>query len=126
MRIIIPDNLKAILVDDWEFVTKNNQLVPLPAKAPVNDLLDIYFDEEKPKRTGQSEIDILEEVVAGIREYFDRSLGKILLYPFEREQFDVICNKWDSDEEDYADKGPCDTYGAEHLARMFGKSTTLP
>ncbi|EEQ33619.1 histone acetylase complex subunit [Microsporum canis CBS 113480] len=90
IRIVIPDNLKALLVDDWEYVTKNNQLVPLPAKAPVSTILDQYFEEEKPKRASPSDVDVLEEVVAGIREYFEKSLSKILLYQFERQQYQII------------------------------------
>lgn len=120
IRIVIPDNLKALLVDDWEYVTKNNQLVPLPAKGPVSTILDHYFEEEKPKRASASDIDVLEEVVAGIREYFEKSLSKILLYQFERQQYQMISNKWESGAEGYVDKGPCEVYGAEHLARLFG------
>lgn len=46
----MPDNLKSLLVDDWENVTKNQQVIALPAKASVNQILDDYHDEEKPKR----------------------------------------------------------------------------
>ncbi|EFR03890.1 hypothetical protein MGYG_06888 [Nannizzia gypsea CBS 118893] len=125
IRIVIPDNLKALLVDDWEYVTKNNQLVPLPAKGPVSTILDHYFEEEKPKRASPSDIDVLEEVVAGIREYFEKSLSKILLYQFERQQYQMISNKWESAAEGYIDKGPCEVYGAEHLARLFASLPEL-
>lgn len=50
VRIPVPDHLKSILVDDWENVTKNLSLVPLPSKTPVNQILTNYFDEEKGKR----------------------------------------------------------------------------
>jgi len=81
IQIVFPDHIKAILVDDWENVTKNQQLVPLPAAHPVNEILNDFLEFEKPKRMpGSAEADILEEVIAGLREYFEKCLGRILLY----------------------------------------------
>ncbi|KZF19927.1 chromatin modification-related protein eaf3 [Xylona heveae TC161] len=120
VRLVIPDHLKAILVDDWENVTKNLQLVPLPAKFPVNKILDAYFDDEKGKRRlGSAEADILEEVVQGVKEYFDKCLGRILLYRFEREQFFEIRQLWENGTGEWEGKGAGDVYGAEHLCRLF-------
>ena len=121
VRIFMPDNLKSLLVDDWENVTKNQQVVALPAKAPVNQILDAYKEDEKPKRVTPVDIDVLEEVVGGIKEYFEKSLDKILLYRFEREQYHQLRKRWEAGSGDLADKGPLDTYGAEHLIRLFGK-----
>ncbi|MCJ1280807.1 Esa1p-associated factor [Xylographa opegraphella] len=121
IRIPCPDNLKSLLVDDWENVTKNLLLVPLPSKTPVTLILDTYFDEEKGKRRlGSAEADLLEEVVAGVKEYFDKCLGRILLYRFEREQFFEVRSLWESAVGgEWEGKGPGDVYGAEHLARLF-------
>ncbi|EEA20206.1 histone acetylase complex subunit MRG15-2 [Talaromyces marneffei ATCC 18224] len=119
IRIMLPDTLKALLVDDWENVTKNQQVVALPAHHSVNEILQLYSDEEKPKRTTTAELDVLEEVIMGIKEYFDKSLDKILLYKFEREQYRLLRQKWESGAENYTDKGPLDIYGAHHLARLF-------
>ena len=81
IKLTIPDHIKAILVDDWENVTKNQQLVPLPSANPVNKILDDYVQFEQPRRLpGSAQADILEEVVAGLKEYFDKCLGRILLY----------------------------------------------
>jgi hypothetical protein len=81
IKLPIPDRIKAILVDDWENVTKNQQLVPLPVAFPVDTILRDYEAEELPRRTpGSPEASILEEMVAGLREYFDKCLGRILLY----------------------------------------------
>jgi len=83
IKIPIPDLIKAMLVDDWENVTKNQQLVPLPCAQPVNKILSDYLEYEKPKRTvGSAQADILEEVIAGLKEYFEKCLGRILLYRF--------------------------------------------
>ncbi|KAB8072890.1 MRG-domain-containing protein [Aspergillus leporis] len=121
VRIVMPDNLKSLLVDDWENVTKNQQVVALPAKRSVNQILEDYAEAEKPKRTSSADLDVLEEVIMGIKEYFDKALDKILLYRFEREQYRVLRKKLESG--DFADKGPLDIYGAEHLARLFA---TMP
>lgn len=121
VRITLPDNLKAILVDDWENVTKNQQVVALPAPTSVNTILDTYAEEEKAKRTTPADLDVLEEVIMGIKEYFDKSLDKILLYRFEREQYRLLRQRWEAGSGDFADKGPLDIYGAHHLVRLFGK-----
>lgn len=83
IKLLIPDQLKALLVDDWENVTKNQQLVPLPHANPVTKILDDYMEHERPRRAeGSAALDILEETVAGLREYFDKCLGRILLYRY--------------------------------------------
>lgn len=119
----MPDNLKSLLVDDWENVTKNQQVVALPAKASVNQILEDFVAEEKPKRTSSADLDVLEEVIMGIKEYFDKALDKILLYRFEREQYKALRKKWEAGSGEYSEKGPLDVYGAEHLTRLFA---TMP
>lgn len=123
IHINVPDHLKSILVDDWENVTKNLSLVPLPSKPSVNEILTSYFDEEKNKRhLGSPEADLLEEVVAGLKEYFEKCLGRILLYRFERQQYLEVYNAVQAGTGEYEGKGMGDIYGAEHLCRLFGKS----
>ncbi|KAI9753268.1 MAG: hypothetical protein M4579_005241 [Chaenotheca gracillima] len=120
IRVIIPDRLKSLLVDDWENVTKNLQLVPLPSKTPVNLILQHYSDYEKPnRRPGSAEADVLEEVVQGIREYFDKCLGRILLYRFERDQYFDVRRLWEAGVGEWEGKACGDVYGAEHLCRLF-------
>ncbi|KAG9248183.1 MRG-domain-containing protein [Calycina marina] len=123
IKLLIPDHIKAMLVDDWENVTKNLQLVPLPSHHSVNKILDDYLALERPKRReGSTELDVLEEVVLGLKEYFDKCLGRILLYRFERPQYMEMVAYWKStkpsDHEEFG-KGPGDTYGAEHLCRLL-------
>lgn len=152
INLPIPDHIQAMLVDDWENVTKNNQLVPLPHEKPVTKILDDYLNYERPSRPEASaSLDILEEVVAGLREYFDKSLGRILLYRlatlltllnffsclprgglttnfrFERYQYMDVRKLWDNlSDEDAKYKGVCDVYGAEHLARLIGQHPANP
>ena len=123
IHINVPDHIKSILVDDWENVTKNLSLVPLPSKPSANEILTSYFDEEKNKRhLGSPEADLLEEVVAGLKEYFEKCVGRILLYRFERQQYLEVYNAVQAGTGEYEGKGMGDIYGAEHLSRLFGKS----
>jgi mortality factor 4-like protein 1 len=115
-----------MLVDDWENVTKNLQLVRLPSKTPASLILDDYVAYEGPRRIpGSMEADILEEVTQGVKEYFNRSLGRILLYRFEREQFLEILEKTESSTHALAGKPICDIYGGEHLLRLFGEKSLV-
>ncbi|CAN6655274.1 chromatin modification-related protein Eaf3p [Trichomonascus vanleenenianus] len=112
IAITVPDVLKALLVDDWEYITKEHQLVSLPRKPNVEEILRMYRDYVPPKREGSAEADIFDEVLSGLKLYFDRSLGNILLYRFERQQY-----------KDIRAKNPgtpmSKIYGAEHLIRLF-------
>ena len=102
------------------------QLVALPSKTPVSHVLDRYFAEEIVKRReGSAEADVLEEVRQGILDYFNRALGKILLYRFEREQLREMYERIHSDTDELAGKTLAEVYGAEHLCRLLGK-TLLP
>ena len=127
IHINVPDHLKSILVDDWENVTKNLSLVPLPSKPSANEILTSYFDEEKNKRhLGSPEADLLEEVVAGLKEYFEKCVGRILLYRFERQQYLEVYNAVQAGAGEYEGKTMGDIYGAEHLCRLFGKLRPPP
>jgi mortality factor 4-like protein 1 len=81
--------------------------------------LKAYSAAEKsarPKRPGSAEADIFEEVVSGIKIYFDRCLGNILLYRFERQQYVDIRRTNERKEMEMSE-----IYGAEHLLRLFGE-----
>jgi len=116
----MPDTLKSILVDDWEKVTKEQKLVPLPSSTPVSLFLDEYSDSEMPKRReGSADADILEEVIAGVREYFNKCLGRLLLYKFERPQWQDIHAQITKATGELSGKQVVDVYGCEHLLRLF-------
>lgn len=81
INLPVPDHVQAMLVDDWENITKNNQLVPLPHPKPVSTIFRDYLSYEEPRRElGSASMDILDEVIAGFREYFEKALSRILLY----------------------------------------------
>jgi len=116
IKLPIPDDLKVLLVDDWEAITKNNQLVPLPRTPNVQTILQEYRDycasgkfTDRATRSAQ----LLEEFTAGLNVYFDKCLGNNLLYRFERNQYGEIRKKRGEALE------PSASYGAEHLLRLF-------
>ncbi|KAF2214604.1 hypothetical protein CERZMDRAFT_110225 [Cercospora zeae-maydis SCOH1-5] len=120
VRLFIPDVLKSILVDDWEKVTKEQKLVQIPASTSITRFLDDYQQSESVhRRAGSADADILEEVIAGMKEYFNKCLGRILLYRFERPQFYEMHRKLEAGTGDYVGKTFCDVYGCEHLLRLF-------
>lgn len=110
-------------MDDWEKVTKEQKLVPMPAKISISQFLNEYYEAEShTRRPGSADADILEEVIAGVKEYFNKALGRILLYRFERPQFYEVHKMIESAVGDHAGKTLCDMYGCEHLLRLFGES----
>ncbi|GJJ75256.1 mortality factor 4-like protein 1 [Entomortierella parvispora] len=110
IKVPIPDSLKAQLVDDWENITKNQQLVPLPRTPNVVQILEMYRESKKDKKAKNDEV--FQEVLAGIKTYFDKCLGNMLLYRFERQQY-VDVRKKNVGKED------SEIYGGEHLLRLF-------
>lgn len=122
VRIPTTDHIKCILVDDWEHITRNMLLVSLPSKMPFNRILGDYHDSEKLKRApGSADLDILDEAMAGLKEYFSAGLGRVLLYAIEREQYAQLRQQWEAN-----GQGPGDVYGGEHLLRLIGTPSCYP
>jgi len=112
IKIIIPDLLKVQLVDDWENITKDQKLVTLPRKPNVADILEDYKKLKVDTESKDASNDVILEMLNGIKQYFDKALGNILLYHFERQQYVQVIK-------DYPDKEMSSIYGAEHLLRLF-------
>ncbi|KAL5005472.1 hypothetical protein ScPMuIL_018928 [Solemya velum] len=110
VKVKIPDELKPWLVDDWDLITRQKQLLQLPCKAPVDAILQEYVKF----KLGKGNKDAILEVTQGIREYFNVMLGTQLLYKFERPQYGEI-------KAEHADKPMSTVYGAIHLLRLFVK-----
>ncbi|GAA5922891.1 Eaf3p [Sporobolomyces koalae] len=112
VKISIPDNLKVQLVDDWEAITKNQQLVPLPRVPCVDTILDEWLkylqNEEDDKRR------LAAEISAGLGLYFNKALGNNLLYRFERGQYQEQYKKLQGSNAQMSS-----IYGGEHLLRLF-------
>ncbi|OBZ73170.1 Chromatin modification-related protein EAF3 [Grifola frondosa] len=124
MKLNVPEVLKVLLVDDWEAVTKNNQLVALPRTPNVVELLEEFktYVLSLPKSPHLKDPAILlPTIVAGLQTYFDRALGANLLYRFERPQYAEIRKKYVTGPTVIVgqEKEMSSIYGAEHLLRML-------
>jgi mortality factor 4-like protein 1 len=109
----LPGSLKRQLVDDWEFVTKEQKLVTLPRDVTVAKILNEWL---KTRSGGADRAS--RELVDSLLEYFDALLPTMLLYRFERPQFHELFSAPKNEGEKPT---PSNVYGAEHLLRMFVK-----
>ncbi|KAF7290520.1 MRG-domain-containing protein [Mycena indigotica] len=125
MRLNVPEQLKAKLVDDWEAVTKNALLVTLPCKPTVEQLLTEF--ETHLRNTNPSHLkdsaSLSAAVIAGLKTYFDKALGNCLLYREERPQFGDIRIQYITGQHVKQAAEMSQIYGAEHLLRML---VTMP
>ncbi|KAF8638128.1 hypothetical protein AX17_002427 [Amanita inopinata Kibby_2008] len=125
IKLIVPEALKMFLVDDWEAVTKNNQLVPLPRSPTVEEILNEfanYVTNARPKLPHLRDPQlVVPTIVSGLRCYFDRSLGANLLYRFERPQYAEIRKQYITGPKVIVgtEKAMSAIYGGEHLLRMI-------
>ncbi|CAN3364595.1 chromatin modification-related protein Eaf3p [Diutina catenulata] len=110
------DYIKHLLVDDWQFITRDHQLVEVPARRPVTEILEDY------KKAREEEVELpalLGEVLEGLEAYFNKGLHMMLLYKYENQQyFELVTNGTVSD-----DAPPATVYGLEHLLRLI---VTMP
>ncbi|KAL1822171.1 hypothetical protein ACET3Z_008949 [Daucus carota] len=110
LNIEIPPTLKKQLLDDCEFVTHLGKLVKLPRTPTVDDILKKYFAARVRKNDESKEA--IQEILSGLRCYFDKALPAMLLYKSERKQYEEVTAE---------DIPPSTVYGAEHLLRLFVK-----
>lgn len=112
LRFPIPPLLRKQLVDDWEYVTKDNMLISLPRKCTVSAVLE-EFCQSKAK--GGVIHPSWRGVADGVRGYFNEAVRPVLLYRPEMEQLEALQRNG---------KLPtdlADLYGPEHLLRLFVK-----
>lgn len=151
IQLVISQQLKIKLVSDWESVTRERKLVPLPRSPSVARILD-DFCASKARRSSHERL--YTEVRAGVSSYFRQvrdarsdphaaplcssararrsrarvraiararlrarqALGQVLLYGFERKQFDDLASS-----SELAARPVDEVYGAEHLLRLLVK-----
>ncbi|KAH0514424.1 Mortality factor 4-like protein 2 [Microtus ochrogaster] len=112
MRLIVelklPQELKSCLVEDWELINKHKQLFQLPAKKNVDTILAEYVTFVKSQGKTDNREYSIDELVYGIREYFNRMLGTQLLCQFKKPQYAEIHLA-------YSHIPMSQVYGAPHL-----------
>ncbi|CAG8458860.1 16677_t:CDS:10, partial [Cetraspora pellucida] len=112
IKISLPESLKCRLIDDWENITRNHALLKLPRSPTVSEILKQYLEYKRSSSIKTEKSDIYTEVAHGIQVYFEKTLGNILLYGYERQQYVDIRKQ-------FLEKENAEIYGAEHLLRLF-------
>lgn len=111
----IPVKLKSLLVDDWEFVTKDKKVCKIPSPTlTAEQLLEDYENAASSQFESPAQQSQLSEYCMGIRLYFERSLPLLLLYRLERLQYEELLQK-----EKYANTSVLSLYGPIHLLRLL-------
>lgn len=91
VKIRIPDELKPILVDDWELIVNQNQLLKLPPKYSIDRILCEYYSSKKQSKLPQQQsIEGYESFILNLKKYFNFLIEKDLLYPMEVEQLSYL------------------------------------
>ena len=78
------------MVNDWDLVVHQKQLFKLPAKVSVNHIIEQYLNHLKRQEMPAGKRSIAMEVIRGIGEYFNVSLGPQLLYGVEKVQYKEV------------------------------------
>ncbi|KAF7142086.1 hypothetical protein RHSIM_Rhsim06G0056500 [Rhododendron simsii] len=108
MEILVQVALECVK-EDKDARPTMSLLVRLPRNPNIDDILKKYLDHRLKKDGAIA--DSIEEILNGLRCYFDKALPAMLLYKSERQQY----------QDATADHVPPSTvYGAEHLLRLFG------
>uniref|UniRef100_H0XQI7 MRG domain-containing protein n=1 Tax=Otolemur garnettii TaxID=30611 RepID=H0XQI7_OTOGA len=102
--------MNRVQVKDSDLITRQNQLFYLPAKKNVDSFLEDYANYRKSGGNRDNKEYAVNEVVAGIKGYFNVMLGTQLLYTIERPQSAEILA-------DHPDEPM--SHGALHLLRLF-------
>ena len=110
----LPHGAKLKLIEDWERISREKKLAPLPRTPSIHTILDDFL-AAKARRTSHERL--YGEVCDGVRAYFNQALPTILLYKYERRQF--------RETKENQKTQPVEYYGAEHLLRLFVKLPDL-
>ncbi len=84
VKISLTEELKKILVNDYQNVSALNKIVNLPADMTVEKVLDEYVEYKIEQEFDRS---VIIEAVKGVKHYFNSILStKLLINSIEREQ----------------------------------------
>lgn len=109
-KIPIPEELRCVLVSDWDLLNHKKSLFTLPAKQTVSGILTEY--RKHVEKTGDVEnISAVSEVMLGVKDFFNATVGTRLLYKIEKRQYDTVMRQ--------EGKTAADIYGSAHLLRLM-------
>lgn len=122
IKLPLPRELKEQLVSDWEQITlEPRKWVPVPRRPCVRELVG-EFVETRARGEHQRR---WREFGNALLTYFDKALPKILLYRYEREQFEELKRRYKPGTDIDVVAEPSKLFGAEHLLRLFAKLPEL-
>jgi len=113
-QIDLPEDLRHVLVNDWDLVVHQKHLVKIPAKVTVSNIIEQYVHHLDSTDLSPARKSSATEVIKGLGEYFNVSLGTQLLYSVEKLQYREDC-------ESAGAVQPADIYGSNHLLRLMVK-----
>ncbi|QPG74341.1 hypothetical protein FOA43_001668 [Brettanomyces nanus] len=96
MNVSVPTEIKLLLVKDWENITRNEKLVSLPSKSSANKVLKDFSKKVcREDFADDVKLDNYLEIIESLKMLFNQSLGTLLLYRYEREQYKEMIQKYD-------------------------------
>jgi len=113
--IELPEELKSLLVDDFDLISRQRKTLMVPGRLSVTNLLDSFCEEVKRSSGGRgksSKVTGVEDVCQGLTQYFNATLGTRLLYKFERVQYSDILKE-------HPGVPMSKLYGPIHLLRLL-------
>lgn len=117
IRLSVPLDLKRLLVNDWQHITRDREIVKLPRPVCVLEILKDFANATVSNQSS-GEPENMMDFVQSMATYFDYAFGMMLLYRFER-------NQYYAQRHNDANFKPSLVYGAEHLARLIVSMPSL-
>jgi len=109
----LPFVLQKILAEDYDMVCNQKNLIMMPVAYTVTEILTGFADQRLRSNENRP---LNTNILSDLRVFFDSALGTLLLYRFERLQYQEIQQKM---KEPGAKKKLSDYYGSHHLLRLF-------
>jgi len=110
----LPGDLRQVIVNDWDLVAHQKHLFKVPAKVTVSNIIEQYIVHLTDQEMTPVKRSVATEVIRGLGEYFNVSVGPQLLYNIEKLQYQEDC-------ESAGAVQPVDIYGSAHLLRLMVK-----
>eukprot|EP00038_Savillea_parva_P010043 m.187496 g.187496 ORF g.187496 m.187496 type:complete len:293 (+) comp17105_c0_seq1:36-914(+) len=116
IKLVLPDELKLLLVDDWDKVSRQSMVTKLQRDITISKVLADFL--KQAETLGPRAASVAAEVTSGLKVYFNTYCGTALLYEVERQQFKDF-------KEEFPDVDLTEAYGPEHLLRLLTKLPSL-